>query len=75
MALFRRGEKWKILILAVEEVQAGEDIMSKAYGNPLIMLLYFKYPGRLLSALEDDWPEVVTNLQKVQKNMAGYPVF
>ena len=35
------------------------------YGHPLIMVMYFKYLGRLPSASDDDWPEVIRNLTKV----------
>ena len=33
----------------------------------LTMAYYFKYMGRVLSALENDWPAVVTKLRKAQK--------
>ena len=34
------------------------------YGHPLKMVPYFKYLGRVLSASDDDWPEVIRNLTK-----------
>ena len=38
-----------------------------AYGCPLAALLYFKYPGRVMSAPDYDWPEVIRNLQSAQQ--------
>ena len=42
MALCRRGEGRKFRILTVEEAWAGTERAFKAYGHPLIMVLYFK---------------------------------
>ena len=33
-----------------------------AYGIPLALVIYFNYLGRVLSAEDNDWPEVVHNL-------------
>ena len=32
------------------------------YGRPLDVVTSFKYLGQLISAADDDWPEVVRNL-------------
>ena len=39
----------------------------QAYGRPLETVAYFKYLGRIFTASDDDWPEVVDNLGKAQK--------
>ena len=36
------------------------------YGRPLKMVTSFKYLGRVISAADDDWPEVVQNLLKAR---------
>ena len=36
------------------------------YGCPLKMVLSFKYLGRVISAVEDDWPEVIQKLAKAR---------
>ena len=40
----------------------------EAYGKPLETLDTFKYLGRLMTAGDDDWPEVVGNLVKPQNS-------
>ena len=37
-----------------------------AYGRSLTVVSYFKYLGRFLSESDDDWPEVIWNLQRVR---------
>ena len=37
-----------------------------AYGRSLDMVLYFKYLERAQLAADDDWPEAIQNLAKVQ---------
>ena len=38
------------------------------YVTPLATDPFFKHIGRILSELNDDWPEVVHNLRKGRKN-------
>ena len=38
----------------------------RAYGRPLDMVNSFRYPGRVISAADDYWSEVVRNLEKAQ---------
>ena len=40
----------------------------QAYGEPLEMVMSFKYLGRVLTAGDDDWTAVSGNLQKAKKN-------
>ena len=39
----------------------------QAYGRPLESLKFFKYLGRIIKALDDNWPEVVGDLRKLKK--------
>ena len=38
------------------------------YGKPLEIMMYLKYPGRLIPATQNDWPEFIVNIQKLQKS-------
>ena len=40
----------------------------QAYGSPLEMVTSFKYLGRILTDLDDDWPAVVGDLRKSRKS-------
>ena len=40
--------------------------MFSAYGNPLEMFPPFKYLGRVISEVDDEWPEVSQNLVNAQ---------
>ena len=48
--------------LAEEEAQEGTEREITAYRVPLFQVTSFKYPWRILTAEENDWPEVVHNL-------------
>ena len=50
-----------------EEAQLSTVVVFEAYDGPLEMVIEFKYLGRILTELEDDWPAVVKNLLKVRK--------
>ena len=41
-----------------------------AYGRPLTEVLSFKYLGRVLSASDDDWLEVIRNLRRARQKWA-----
>ena len=43
----------------------GEAMALTAYIHPLETVLSFKYLGRILSALDDDWTEVVTTSGRI----------
>ena len=40
----------------------------EAYGEPLVNLTAFKYLGRVLTAVDDDWLSVVGNISKARKS-------
>ena len=39
----------------------------QAYGRPLLVVLWFKHLGRVLTASDDKWSAVVGNLSKAHK--------
>ena len=50
-----------------EEMRESAERDFQDYGRLLTMVILFKYLGRVLMAVIDDWPEVVENLRKEQK--------
>ena len=38
------------------------------YGEPIESVMAFKYLGRILTATDDDWPEVVGNIRKARRS-------
>ena len=49
--------------LIAEEERAVTSRVFSAYGSPLEMVASFRYLGRLILATDDDWLEVVRNLE------------
>ena len=47
-----------------EELRESSERAFQAYGEPLKTATLFKYPGRVLTAGDDEWPEVAHNLSK-----------
>ena len=39
----------------------------QAYGRPLVTFAPFKYMGQILTAADENWPELVGNLRKAKK--------
>ena len=70
MEFCRQGEERKWIRLAEEEVRAGEEKEIKAYGIPLDPVTSFKYLRRFISADENYWPSVVSNLWRERNNWA-----
>ena len=50
----------------MEEERGFTDRAFSAYALPLEMVTSFKYPGRVISATENDRPEVVRNLDRAK---------
>ena len=69
-AFCQRGEERKRCHLAEEEARAGTELAITAYGIPLAPVTPFKYLGRVLSAADDGWPEVVNKLWRARKEWA-----
>ena len=39
----------------------------QTYRHSLSTIQSFKYPGRVITASDDDWAEVILNMRKVRK--------
>ena len=50
-----------------EEIQESTERAFQAYGRPLAKFTLFKYLGQVLTVADDNWPEVIGNLQKELK--------
>ena len=50
--------------MAEEEKRAVTSRAFSTYGRPLEMMTSFRYLGRLISAVDNDWAAVVRNLGK-----------
>ena len=59
-----KGVESKRIRLEVEEARAGTERVLRAYGLPLTNVLAFKYLVLILTATDEDQPEVVSNPQK-----------
>ena len=55
------AELWESMERAFEE-----------YGKPMENVSAFKYLGRVMTAVDDDWPSVVGNLLKAQKSWGRF---
>ena len=66
--MYSLGEEWKRHQLAEDEAQEGTATAIKSYGMPLSPVTFFKNLGRVLLALDKDWPEVVRNLHRARQN-------
>ena len=62
MAFYQQGEEMKRSCLEEEEERVGDEAAITAYWTLLAPITSFNYLGRILSAANDDWPEVVRNL-------------
>ena len=65
--LCARGVDQKRWRLEKEESQAGILTVFQAYDRPLETVSSLKYLGLPLTAIDNDWPEVIINLQKARK--------
>ena len=61
-----RKRRWRV----EEDTHAGFVTVFQSYGRPIAMVSLFKYPGRVLTASEDDWNTVVSNLSKAWRKWA-----
>ena len=59
-----KGAERKRRRLAETETRENSEQAFEAYGAPIKSVLEFKYLGRILTAIDDDWPAVVGNLSK-----------
>ena len=59
MEMCARGMMRRLKQLPEEEARLSTTVAFEAYGIPLWTVKVFKYPVRILTASEDDWPEVI----------------
>ena len=52
--IYKRGEDCTRRRMEAEEAMTGEEMALTYYGHPITAVYSFKYPGRVLSALDDD---------------------
>ena len=65
-AFCRQGAERKRRHLAKEEARVGAETVFTSYGVPLAQVNSFKYIGWIIMAVDDDWPELVRDLQKAR---------
>ena len=58
------GAEKKRRRLSAEEVRASKEWAFRVYYHPLTSVFSFKYLGRIIMVLENDWPMVVDNLRR-----------
>ena len=58
----------KLQQMAEEEIRESTERAFRAYGLSLQSVTSFKYMGWVLTASDDDWPEVVGNLKKARNS-------
>ena len=66
--LCSQGSYSKRHFLEEEEAWAGASTALRVHGRPLETVSSLKYLGRLLTASENDWPDVISNLWKERKS-------
>ena len=66
-AICRSGEERRRRRLAETEMRESTETDFEAYGKQLEAVPSFKYLGRILTEVDDDWPAVVGNPGKAQK--------
>ena len=63
-----KGAERKRRRLAETETRENSERAFEAYGAPIKSVSEFKYLGRILTATDNDWPEVVGNLRKARRS-------
>ena len=58
----KKGAGRKLYCLAAEEEIAVASWLISMYGCPLDMVTSFRYLGRVILTVDDNWPEVIRNL-------------
>ena len=67
-----RGAERKRRRLAEAETRESSERAFEAYGEPIQNVSAFRYMGRVLTAVDNDWLAVVGNLGKLRKSLGGY---
>ena len=63
-----KGAERKIRRLAETETREKSEWAFVAYWAPIKLVTEFKYLGRILTAIDDDWPAVVGNHRKAKQS-------
>ena len=63
-----RGAEKKRQRLAEEEFRESTERALESYGAPLENVTAFKYLGKVIIKVYDDWPAVLGNLQRERKS-------
>ena len=64
----KRGSERKSRRLAEAEIRESMEMAFEVYGHQIHSVPRFTYLGRVMTAGDDDWPEVAGNLAKAQKS-------
>ena len=59
-----RGEERKRKRISEYESREGYALTFKAYGHSLSMVYSSVYLGKTLTTVDNEWPDVITNLRK-----------
>ena len=54
--------------LAETETRENLERAFSSYGQPMEMVMDFRYLGRLFTATDNDWPEVAGNIKKARRS-------
>ena len=54
--------------MAEAEVRNSAEMAFEVYGGQIQTVYRFKYLGRILTEVDDDWPAVAGNLAKARKS-------
>ena len=63
-AMCRSGAERKRRKMAETELRESTEMAFEAYGTPIETVTTFKYLGRVMTAVDDNWPAVAGNLVK-----------
>ena len=62
----KKGAERKQIRLTEKEMRENSDQAFHVYGKRMEAVSEFRYLGRLLTATDDDWPEVAGNIRKAR---------
>ena len=54
--------------MSTDDIWESTEWYLQAYGLPITSVTPFKYLVRIITALDDNWPTVASNIKKAQKN-------
>ena len=61
-----KGLERKLNRMKEEEVQVSMVVAFQSYGRHMDMVMEFKYIGHILTASDEIWPEVVSDIHKAR---------